>query len=214
VASLLQEQLLQVESRIMNSPIEIGFAFTPEGDLVFSREGDLRAIPFEPGEDAHLKGTVFTHNHPLSIVALGDDEQDDHYQYFEVPLRGLSLEDIYFACQHSLAEIRVVDSEYLYSLLPAADQDTFSPEAIDLIHEAFHFAYDRFSPLWEAAAEADGFDLEMATEASLYYPVRTLLLAAASVGMAYSVSPLGALSLSEALQIEDEEMQAAELLDD
>ena len=213
MSSTLQENLQQVESRIMNHPVEMGYAFTSDGGLVLTKEGELRSLPFEDRERAQLKGTVFTHNHPLRIIALGDDESDDHYHFFEIPLRGLSLEDIYFACQVQLAEMRVVDSEYVYSLLPAIDRDTFSPDDIDLIHEAFHFAYDRFSAVWEAAAEVEGFDLEMASEANLYYPVRTLLLAAASVGMAYSVSPLGACALSAALQIEDAELQDAELLD-
>jgi hypothetical protein len=209
MASVLQERLLEVESRIMHSPIEIGFAFNPDGTLVFSKEGEPRAIPLTEEERACLKGTVFTHNHPLHVVVLGDDVNDLNYHYVEVPCRGLSLEDIYFACNHQLSEIRVVDDEYTYSLFPYNDSETFSPDSIDLVHEAFHFAHDRFAAIWEQAAEAEGFDLDMASEANLYFPVRVILLAAATLGMGYSITPLGALALSEALQIED-----AELLDD
>jgi hypothetical protein len=207
--SLLQDRLLEVESRIMHSPIEIGFAFNPDGTLVLSKEGEPRQLPLTPEECAGLKGTVFTHNHPLHIAVLGDDATDANYHYVEIPCRGLSLEDIYFACNNQLAEIRVVDDEYTYSLFPDIDSETFSPDSIDLFHEAFHFAYDRFAAVWAALAEAEGFDLDMASEANLYFPVRVILLAAATLGMSYSVTPLGASALSEALQIED-----AELLDD
>jgi len=195
----------------MNHPVEMGYAFNPDGLLVLSKEGDPRRLPFTASEFARLKGTVFTHNHPLHVSQV--DEDDQHW-FYEVPYRGLSLEDIYFACENQLAEVRVVDPEYVYSLLPPTGQETFSPQDVDLFHEAFHFAYDRFGAVWDAVAEAEGFDLEMAVESSLYFAVRVLLLAAGAVGMAYTVSPLGVAALSEALQIEDSEMETAELLDD
>ena len=209
--SVLQERLLEIESQIMTHPVEMGYAFGQDGSLVWTKEGEPRRLPLTEDEFAQLKGTVFTHNHPLHIMQVAEDEK---YRFYEVPYRGLSLEDIYFACENQLAEVRVVDPEYVYSLLPAAGQETFSPADADLFHEAFHFAYDRFGAVWDTAAEVDGFDLDMAVESSLYFPVRVLSLATAAVGMAYSVSALGAAVLAEALLIEDAEMEAAELLDD
>lgn len=195
----------------MSHPVEMCYAFSPEGNLVFSMEGDARVLPFNRTGFPAIQGTVFTHNHPLHINLV--DEDDKSWTY-EIPYRGLSLEDIYFACENCLAEVRVVDTEYVYSLLPPTDQETFTPADVDLFHEAFHFAYDRFGAVWDAAAELGGFDLEMAQESSLYFPIRVLLLAATAVGMAYTVAPLGAIALCEALQVEDAEIEDAELLDD
>ena len=97
----LPELLLSVERQIAGAPVEVGFAFDADGNVLVRRVGKVDVLRFS-GEDMQaMQGHTMTHNHPG---------------------RGFfSVADIEFACTVDLSEIRAVAGKRVYSLKrPAA----------------------------------------------------------------------------------------------
>ena len=73
----------------------------PRGDILLDKEGEPESIRFTPDELALMRDAVVTHTHP--------------------GIASFSPADIGLAATHGLAEIRVVDRVFAYSMRPPKD---------------------------------------------------------------------------------------------
>ncbi|OUJ68992.1 hypothetical protein [Hymenobacter crusticola] len=105
-ASLSGDELLRsIERQIVQSPVEIGVLFDQEGNLLVSRTGTTSGINFVHGELVQMEDGILTHNHPRG-------------SYF-------SEQDLYFACDYNLAELRAVAGKKVHRLIrPPAGWDS------------------------------------------------------------------------------------------
>lgn len=93
----LPELLRSVERQITRARVEVGFVFSVSGQLLVQRVGSAALIRFTSAELLRMPDGVLTHNHPG---------------------RGpLSREDVEFAHDHDLREIRAVAGRRVFRLL-------------------------------------------------------------------------------------------------
>ena len=97
----LPELLLSVERQIAKAPVEVGFAFDANGQVLVRRVGKTAVLRFSREDMYAMKEHTMTHNHPG---------------------RGFfSVADIEFACTVDLREVRAVAGKRVYCLKrPAA----------------------------------------------------------------------------------------------
>lgn len=94
------------EKDIKDNEIEHGGVFSQNGDLLIKRKGEADRISWSSEERAIMQGTKLTHNHPSGA--------------------GFSSDDIKFACEHRLNEMRAIGSDRSYSMHFADGRD-FTP---------------------------------------------------------------------------------------
>ena len=94
----LEQIIVEKELSIKDRQTEKCFAFDPQGNVIFEKEGDKNSIYFTQEESNIIKGHIFTHNHPSSS--------------------SFSKEDITTACNLILPEIRAVGAKYRHSMKP------------------------------------------------------------------------------------------------
>jgi SPP1 gp7 family putative phage head morphogenesis protein len=94
----LEDALLTIETKTRRDALETAHLFTPEGEKVWSKQGNRSSVGFTQQELAQFKGNVLTHNHPRGS--------------------SFSPEDIALACKYDLAEIRASGSVARYSMAP------------------------------------------------------------------------------------------------
>lgn len=95
----LKAALAKSERHIVNSLREEAHVFDAQGNLLLAKTGTAHRVSFTDAQVARMAGATFTHNH--------------HYT------DGLTMEDGRFAAYNGLAEMRVVDARYTYSLRPS-----------------------------------------------------------------------------------------------
>ena len=86
--SIREENIRRYEKTIKNQNFESGALYTPNGDLIFKKDGKARSVKFTRDEMKKMKGNHLTHNHPL-------DES-------------FSPEDIHVLAYNQLKEVRAV----------------------------------------------------------------------------------------------------------
>ena len=100
----MPELLRSVERQIANAPVEAAFLFTVSGQLLLRRLGTEAGITFPGAELRMMKDAILTHNPP-----------DRGY---------FSREDLFFAHQFDLAELRAVAGRKVQRLVrPAGGWD-------------------------------------------------------------------------------------------
>ena len=77
------------ENTIRNRTTEYCGAVNANGEMIFTKGGEIDRIDFTPNEMDTFKGATFTHNHPDGTAAP-------------------SIEDLLFACRTGMIEMRVV----------------------------------------------------------------------------------------------------------
>lgn len=89
-----RRELFRAERRIaLDQHRETAVAFNEKGEMLLNKQGEKSSVFFHATEIAKVKNAVFTHNHPSG--------------------RGLSIEDLNFAEQADLREMRAVgDNEH------------------------------------------------------------------------------------------------------
>ncbi|WP_310394890.1 hypothetical protein [Hymenobacter sp.] len=96
----LLELLLSVERQIARAPVEVAFVFDKDKELIVSRQGAVKLIRFADTELARMTDCILTHNHPSHGP--------------------LSREDVEFAHDYELRELRAVAGRCVYRLLRPA----------------------------------------------------------------------------------------------
>lgn len=91
---------VQLEDRIRRDEIETGAAFAADGRLVVMKKGAADQVEFTVAEQRGMRGTTFTHNHPLDGT--------------------FSLADMAMAHQIRLAELRAVGPNLRHSMVATA----------------------------------------------------------------------------------------------
>lgn len=98
------ELVRSLENQIAGAAVEVGLVFSVEGQLLVKRVGKAGNIRFSGDELEKMKDNILTHNHPQR-------------GYF-------SREDVFFAHEFNLAELRAVAGKKVYRLLrPAGGWD-------------------------------------------------------------------------------------------
>ena len=89
IKSLLSNVLDFYESTIKNQDFESCGAFKDDGTILMQKDGQKDYIRFNESEKILCKGSTFTHNHPSGSLSF-------------------SPEDIQWACQSEMKEMRVI----------------------------------------------------------------------------------------------------------
>lgn len=93
----LPELLRSVERQIARAPVEVAFVFNQQKQLTVSRLGTVDLVRFTAAELSKMQDCILTHNHPR---------------------RGpLSREDVEFAHDYDLSELRAVSGRCIFRLL-------------------------------------------------------------------------------------------------
>ena len=77
---------------------ESAAAFSSDGKVILDKMGEATSVRFEESEITKLKGAIFTHSHPSN--------------------NSFSADDLAFAANAKLKEMRIVSTRYKYSLYP------------------------------------------------------------------------------------------------
>ncbi len=89
VKSSLSNVLDFYEGSIKNQDFESCGAFKDDGSIIFQKDGEKDCVRFNEGERKLCYGSIFTHNHPSGSSSF-------------------SPEDIRWACQSEMKEMRVI----------------------------------------------------------------------------------------------------------
>lgn len=108
------------ESSIKDNEIEHGGVFSKSGNLIIKKTGEADHISWSREERSVMQGTKVTHNHPGGA--------------------GFSPDDIDFACNNGLNEIRAVGANRSYSMYFADGRD-FTPDDWKKIEDRYNRTY-------------------------------------------------------------------------
>ena len=105
----IEKTITDYEMKIRDQNYESCGAVDANGYLVFTKDGEKDKIEFTEAERIECKGVVFTHNHPSGTSSF-------------------SREDIRWACQSEMKEMRSVVSEGKTSIMKLKSGKNFSLE--------------------------------------------------------------------------------------
>ena len=137
---------------------EYSSAFDDKGNIIFSKTGEETQIAFKASEIARLKNTIFTHTHPSS--------------------NSFSADDLAFAANAKLKEMRVVSEKYKYSIRPKKTWGDYHA-----LFNGHKKAYDDLYPEYYALVRIKG--TMTPAEASWEHLHKTLLAVAKRFNLIY-----------------------------
>lgn len=109
-----EKNLLQLvrakEDEIRVQRFESAFFWDRQGNLLFSRDGELTKVNFAEEERVLLQGLVSTHNHPLGWNYSERDPRRAGNSFSE--------NDVRSACYFSLSILRIVTPQLRYMMKP------------------------------------------------------------------------------------------------
>ena len=104
----VEKVISDYEMTIKDMEIEFCGAVQPDGNLVFTKSGERDRIGFDEFEKSLMKGTVFTHNHPVG--------------------HSFSDADIKWACLSEMKEMRVITSHGMSFTMKRRDGENLSED--------------------------------------------------------------------------------------
>ena len=123
------QNILKFEKGIISQSYETAGLFTPDGKLIFKKDGSKNTVEFFGEEVGYMKGNILTHNHPSGSP--------------------FSDFDIFTFVQAQLREIRAAGKQYTYSfsykkydINKLYSLDDFMP----VWREAITNTYNKFDP--------------------------------------------------------------------
>ena len=114
------------EESIRHNRYETAVAYDSKGNLLLNKKGGSRSVSFTKDEIAKLEDSVFTHNHPSALWQTG----------IRAIGTSFSHQDLTFAVNANLKEIRAVTPTYTFSIKRPKNGWGVSPKQVKA-------AYDR-----------------------------------------------------------------------
>ena len=142
--------LQEVERWLRLRRTESAYGFDPAtGTKVWERHTDGMEIPLEPIDREHLRGMIFTHNHPQGWLYPEDDPRRLGTSF--------SPHDIQSAALAGMTELRAVAPGFLFTIRPADGGRWPAPNHVALMFDMVKHEVARQMPHAVRSGTMDGY---------------------------------------------------------
>lgn len=172
-----EESLLEIvrkqEEQIRAQRFESAYFWDQQGNLLFTKDGEVDRITFSDEEILRMHSAIATHNHPHGWKYSERDPRRAGYTF--------SSKDMQLACQASLLLIRVVTPKFRYMMKPSLQgwNKTYGEKSL---HPEYQRTYQEVRTEYRAKVQAR---LILQTEAESLLRHEVWSRVAARLGLVY-----------------------------
>lgn len=158
----ITENVIKVEDNIrLNANFETAVAFNKDGKIVLDKRGQATSVSFTNEESKLVKDCVFTHNHPRGWAA----EENTLGRIGS----SFSKEDVMFAVNSDMAEVRAVTPVYTFSMKRPSKGWSISTDRLSEVFEK-HDSKLR-EEFWGIIRKSDHEEVDMIRAGIAHYHV-------------------------------------------